>query len=129
VPGNDKPPLRDSREHAGPPAVGVVMIYATFPDREIAMATARHLVEKGLAAAVNVWPSGMSVFVWQGVMQVADETILIAKLAAEGADRAVAHIVAAHPYETPGVLVIPATGGHADYLSWIVTNTRTPTGQ
>lgn len=89
------------------------------------MAAARGLVEHGLAAAVNVLASVTSVFVWQGKMETADETLMTAKLAAVGADRAVAYIVANHPYETPGVLVIPVVGGSADYLAWVRGNTRT----
>ena len=65
-----------------------------------------------------------SVYVWKGETETAEEAVLIAKLAREGADRAVAYIVANHPYETPAVLVVPVEGGSSDYLSWVIDGTR-----
>jgi periplasmic divalent cation tolerance protein len=100
------------------------MIYATFPDRETAMAVGRDMVGQGLAGCVNVVPGMTSIYVWKGVTETSDEVVLIAKLAAEGAERAVAHILAHHPYETPAVLVLPVTGGSADYLAWVRGGTR-----
>ena len=95
------------------------MIYATFPDRETALAVGRTMVEQGIAGCVNVLPSMTSVYVWKGVTETSDEAVMLAKLAIEGAPRAVAHIVAHHPYETPAVLVIPVIGGSDDYLRWV----------
>ncbi|WP_245279978.1 divalent-cation tolerance protein CutA [Hyphomicrobium sp. 99] len=121
---NDKPPTRDTGEPTAPPAVDVVMIYATFPDRQAALALGREMVEQGLAGCINVLPSMTSVYVWKGETETAEEAVLIAKLAREGADRAVAHIIANHPYETPAVLVIPVMGGSSDYLTWIMNGTQ-----
>lgn len=100
------------------------MIYATFPDRATALALGKDLVEKGLAGCVNVLPAMTSVYVWQGATEMAEEAVMIVKLAAEGADRAVAHIVDNHPYETPAVLVVPVTGGSDAYLTWVRAGTR-----
>lgn len=124
MPANDKPPSRDSGESGTSPADGVVMIYATFPDRALALAFGKDLVERGLAGCVNILPSMTSVYVWKGSTETAEEAVMIAKLAAEGADRAVAHIVASHPYETPAVLVVPIAGGSESYLSWVRAGTR-----
>jgi periplasmic divalent cation tolerance protein len=101
------------------------MIYATFPDREQALAVGRRMVEEGLAGCINVLPSMTSVYVWKGATETSDEAVMIAKLAASGADRAVANIVANHPYETPAVLVLPVLSGSADYLAWVRAGTRT----
>lgn len=124
MPANNKPPEPDSGEAGRPPAGDVVMIYATFPDRETALVVGRSMVEEGIAGCVNVLPSMTSVYVWKGVTETADEAVMIAKLAGEGAPRAVAHIVAHHPYETPAVLVLPVIGGSDDYLRWVRGGTR-----
>jgi periplasmic divalent cation tolerance protein len=116
--------MRDSGESGAAPANGVVMIYATFPDRATALAVGRDLVEKGLAGCVNVLPSMTSVYIWKGATETAEEAVMIVKLAAEGADRAVAHIIANHPYETPAILVVPVTGGSDAYLNWVRSGTR-----
>ena len=121
---NDNPPPRDSGERGAPPATDVVMIYATFPDRQTALALGRDMVEQGIAGCINVLPSMTSVYVWKGETETAEEAVLIAKLAREGADRAVAHIMAHHPYETPAVLVLPVEGGNPEYLNWVMGGTR-----
>jgi len=120
---NDKPLKPDKAASAAAPAVAAVMIYATFPDRESALAVGRAMVEGGIAGCVNVLPGMTSVYVWKGVTETADEAVLIAKLAAEGADRAVDFIRARHSYETPAILVLPVTGGSTEYLSWIRAGT------
>jgi periplasmic divalent cation tolerance protein len=107
-----------------PPAADVVMIYATFPDRETALTVGLTMVEQGIASCVNVLPSMTSIYVWKGVTETSDEAVMLAKLAREGAPRAVAHILAQHPYETPTVLVLPVVGGSDDYLRWVCAGTR-----
>ena len=110
-------------EGAGAPG-NVAMIYATFPDKATAIAVGRQLVEERLAGCVNILPAMTSVYVWKGETATSEEAVMIVKLAAEGADRAVAHIVANHPYETPAVLVIPVTSGSEAYLRWVRDGTR-----
>jgi periplasmic divalent cation tolerance protein len=100
------------------------MIYVTFPDKASALALGRDLVEQGLAGCINVLPAMTSSYVWKGVTETAEEAVMIVKLAREAADRAVAHIIANHPYEMPAVLVVPVTGGSSDYLNWIRSGTR-----
>lgn len=124
MPANDKPPEADNGAGVAAPAAAVVMIYATFPDREAALTVGRTMVEQGIAGCVNVLPGMTSVYVWKGATETSDEAVLIAKLGAEGAERAVAHILAHHPYETPAVLVLPVAGGSADYLAWVREGTK-----
>jgi periplasmic divalent cation tolerance protein len=114
----------DSGEAGLAPATGVAMIYATFPDRATAMAAGRDLVERGLGGCVNILPAMTSIYLWKGATESAEEAVMIVKLAAEGAERAVAHILANHPYETPAVLIVPVTGGSAEYLHWVRSGTR-----
>jgi periplasmic divalent cation tolerance protein len=100
------------------------MIYATFPDGETALAVGRDMVERGLAGCINVLAAMTSVYVWKGVTETSEEAVLIAKLDAGATDRAVAHILANHPYETPAVVVLPVVGGSRDYLAWVRSGTR-----
>jgi periplasmic divalent cation tolerance protein len=119
VPSNNKPPVADSGEAVLSPAADVVMIYATFPDRDQALGAGRELVTLGLAGCVNVLPVMTSIYVWKGVTETSEEAVLIAKLAREGADKAVEHIRASHAYEMPAILVIPVLGGNPAYLDWV----------
>jgi len=124
VTANNKPLAPNNDAEQGRPATGVVMIYATFPDPEAALQLGRDMVEKGLAGCVNVLPVMTSVYLWKGETETAEEAVLIAKLAAEGADRAISFILANHPYDTPAVLVLPVIAGSKSYLDWVRSGTR-----
>jgi periplasmic divalent cation tolerance protein len=124
VPTNNKPLARDSAEGGISPAVSVAMIYATFPDCQTALALGRSMVEQGLAGCINVFPAMTSVYVWKGATETSEEAVMILKLAGEGVERAVAHILEHHPYETPAVLVLPVLGGSDDYLAWVRSGTH-----
>lgn len=95
------------------------LLYATFPDRESALRSARQLVEGHLAACCNLLPDIASVYFWQGAVQEHAEVGLLIKTTETMAEAATAAVLAHHPYETPAVLQWPLTGGSADYLRWI----------
>ncbi|MGH3519686.1 MAG: divalent cation tolerance protein CutA, partial [Haloechinothrix sp.] len=46
------------------------------------------------------------------------------KTTADRVDELVAHVTAQHEYDVPEVVVTPVVGGSADYLSWVVAETR-----
>ena len=103
-----------------------VLVYATFPSSETAAAAGRALLEARLAACINILPAMTSIYRWKGVIESASEAVLLAKLPPQLAKAAVDCIVAAHPYETPAVLVIPVLAGAAAYLDWIRAETAPP---
>ena len=41
-------------------------LYSTYPDSATALAAARLVVDKKLAACVNIYPKMMSVYMWEG---------------------------------------------------------------
>ncbi len=101
------------------PQSAVVVVYATFPEREAALSCGRGMVEAGVAGCINVIGGMTSVYVWQGVTETAEEVVLIAKVARERSQDAVNFIVARHTYETPAILVLPVVGGSEAYMQWI----------
>lgn len=101
------------------PESGLVVVYATFPSRDAALACAALLVESKLAGCVNVIPGMTSVYIWQGRTETADEAVLIAKVTRENADAATGFIVQHHAYDIPAVLVLPVTGGNPAYINWL----------
>jgi periplasmic divalent cation tolerance protein len=100
-----------------------VLIYATFPNPETAQAAARSLVEAGLAACVNILPGMVSIYLWQGAVERADECVVLIKTRQSLAEAAIADASRRHPYDTPAFVVLPITGGSARYLDWIANNT------
>lgn len=96
-----------------------VLIYSTFPDPGSARAAAGILVERKLAACVNMLPGMRSVYLWQGAVEEAEEVVFIAKTVRAGADAAMAAIADAHPYDEPALLVLPTAGGSVGFCGWI----------
>lgn len=85
----------------------------------------RALVTSGLAAAVNVLPGATSFYQWRGELRQSSEVIVMIKTSAARCRLVEEQVRAMHPYELPGIVAIPVTGGSRDYLQWIDEQTST----
>lgn len=100
-----------------------VLIYATFPNAEVARMTGERLVRRRLAACVNVMPGITSVYWWEGEIQSDQEAAMIVKSRHALADEVVATIKAGHTYANPAVVVVDIAGGSDAYIAWIMAET------
>jgi periplasmic divalent cation tolerance protein len=96
-----------------------VVILITAPSIEEAKSMSRHLVEKGLAACVNIVSGVQSLFVWNGKFCQEDEVLLIAKSVREKVKEIVAAVKEMHSYDVPEIIVLPIVDGSKDYLDWL----------
>ena len=80
---------------------------------------ARALVERKLAACVNIVPQIESVYRWQGKMETAAEWLLVIKTEAAAFEGVRATIEALHSYELPECIELEVTEGDQEYLNWI----------
>ncbi len=103
-----------------------VLIYSTFPSLAEAERVGGALVDRRLAACVNIWPAITAIYHWQGKREQGAEAAMIIKTRAALADRVIAAARGMHPYANPALLVIPVIGGSADYLRWIGEETEAP---
>ena len=103
-----------------------VLIYSTFPSAEEAERIGGALVDRGLAACVNIFPGMTSIYIWEGKRQRETEAAMLIKTRASLADRAIAEARKLHPYTNPAFLVLPITGGSEDFLRWIAEQTAKP---
>jgi periplasmic divalent cation tolerance protein len=103
-----------------------VLVYTTFPTLVEAERTGRAIVERRLAACVNILPGMISHYWWQGVLERAEEVIMIVKTRAALADAVRRAVRDAHAYATPAILVLPIEGGDEQYLGWLMAETATP---
>ena len=103
--------------------MSAVFAYVPAASTEEAQAIGRALVEERLAACVNILPGMHSVYHWQGAVETAEETVLIAKTRAELADALAARVKELHSYDVPCVVILPITGGPPPFLRWIEDET------
>ena len=96
-----------------------LVVLSTVGSAEDAERIARALVDRGLAACVNIVPGVISVFRWKGRVEAAAERLLVIKTRAQRFEALCQALVALHPYELPEVVAVPLEGGHAPYLAWL----------
>jgi periplasmic divalent cation tolerance protein len=101
-----------------------VLVLSTAPDRDTAQRLARELVERKLAACVNIVPGIESIYHWEGKIHTDAELLLLIKTNAQLAPEALAALEQLHPYDTPEGIVLPIEGGLKKYLAWIGESTR-----
>jgi len=102
------------------------IVLITAPEGELASKLARHLVEQKLAACVNVLPGLNSTYWWQGKVEEARETLLIAKTDKLKVKFMIKAVKAMHPYAVPEVISLRIKEGNRDYLKWIADSLGTP---
>ena len=96
-----------------------VVALTTVPAEFDAAELARTLVERGLAACVNVLPGATSVYRWEGAVQTDREQQLIIKTSADKIGALDEAISALSPYDVPEFVVLPIVAGSAAYLAWL----------
>jgi len=96
-----------------------VVVLSACGSAEEAKRLASSLVESRLAACVNILPGAHSIYRWKGVVEEADEWILVIKTRRALIERLIAELQQLHSYELPEVLALPAVDGLDRYLAWI----------
>jgi periplasmic divalent cation tolerance protein len=102
----------------------IVFVYTTYPSTVEAEEAGRTLVERELAACVNIVPGMISHYRWQGAVERAQEVIMIIKTRASLAQRVSAAVKEMHSYDTPAILVIPIESVDEAYLGWLLEGTQ-----
>jgi periplasmic divalent cation tolerance protein len=80
---------------------------------------ARELVERRLAACVNLLPKVESIYRWQGAVESAEEVLLLVKTTVPRFAELKEKILELHSYEVPEVLALPISDGSSTYLDWL----------
>ncbi len=101
--------------------VRVVLI--TAPAGESAAGIARDLVERRLAACVNLVREVRSIYRWEGAIQDDREDLLIVKTTASRVADLLARVREVHPYTVPEVIALPVDAGSESYLRWVEAET------
>jgi periplasmic divalent cation tolerance protein len=105
----------------------IVFVYTTYPSIVEAEKAGGVLVERQLAACVNILPNMVSIYRWEGAIERAEEVVMIIKTRATLADAVRVAVKEMHSYTTPAILVMPIESVDGGYLGWLVAQTKQPT--
>jgi periplasmic divalent cation tolerance protein len=103
-----------------------LMAMTTTDSRPDAERLARDLVERRLAACVQVLGPISSTYRWQGAVETAEEWLCLIKTTGARFDALAAHLDANHGYEIPELTALPVDQGSPAYLAWVSSATANP---
>jgi periplasmic divalent cation tolerance protein len=101
-----------------------ILVLSTAGSEEEARKIAHGLVERKLAACVNIVPRITSVYRWQGKVEEAEEYLLLVKTAAEKFGAVREAIAELHSFEVPECVAISIAEGSQAYLDWITESVK-----
>ena len=105
--------------------MGTLLVLTNLPERAAAERLAGLLVEKRLAACVNILAPCRSVYRWQGAVRHDEEHPMLIKTTAERYPALEQALRAGHPYELPEIIAVPIERGLPAYLQWVAAETKT----
>jgi periplasmic divalent cation tolerance protein len=96
-----------------------IVVFSTCSSSDEAERLARLLVEKRLAACVNVISPVRSFYRWKGVVEDSAEWLLMIKSSRPLFAALRVALESGHSYEVPEVIAIPVVEGSRNYLAWM----------
>jgi len=96
-----------------------IQVMTTVEHKAEAEKIAKYLVDKRIAACVQIVGPINSYFHWQGKMDTAREYLCLIKSRRNLFAELETAIRSIHPYDVPEILATPITEGGSDYLKWM----------
>ncbi len=100
------------------------LVLCSFPDLDSARQIGTLLVERQLAACVNLLPGAESIYHWQGKVESAPEVLALFKTSAEAWPELEKALMDAHPYEVPEIIAIHPDAVAGPYRAWLLESLR-----
>ncbi|HTW60124.1 MAG TPA: divalent-cation tolerance protein CutA [Terriglobales bacterium] len=95
------------------------LVLSTASGEEEARKIARALVERRLAACVNIVPRIASIYRWQGKIDESGECLLLIKTSSELFPAVRDAIRELHSYDLPECIAVNIADGSSEYLQWL----------
>ncbi|MCF7675629.1 MAG: divalent-cation tolerance protein CutA [Akkermansiaceae bacterium] len=102
----------------------LLVVLCTFPDSETARQLGTDLVERQLAACVNLVPGVESIYRWQGKLESSREVLAVFKTTAAAYPAFAAALAALHPYDTPEIIALRPDTVAETYRDWVLANVK-----
>jgi len=96
-----------------------IQVMTTAEKKEDAVKIARVLVDKKLAACVQVFGPVISTYRWKNKVEQAEEWQCLIKSRQDLFGKLAEAIKAIHPYETPEIIATVISAGSDEYLKWL----------
>jgi periplasmic divalent cation tolerance protein len=96
-----------------------VIALVTAPDLKVARRLAKIVLEKRLAACVNLLPGIESHYRWKNKLETSAEVLMILKTTRACLKKLETCILENHPYDTAEFIVLKIGAGAKRYLKWI----------
>ena len=104
--------------------MSTLLVWTNLPERAAAERLADMLIEKRLAACVNILAPCRSVYRWKGAVQHDEEHPMLIKTTAERYPALEQALREGHPYELPEIIAVSIERGLPAYLAWMAAETK-----
>lgn len=101
-----------------------LQVVTTLANEEEALRVAQAVVERRLAACVQVVGPVTSVYQWQGVVETSREWQCVMKTSGARYNELAQAVAELHPYEVPELIATEIIAGSPAYLAWITQETK-----
>ncbi|XP_067825595.1 protein CutA homolog [Heptranchias perlo] len=95
------------------------VVFISCPNEQVGKVIARTIMEKKLAACVNILPKMFSMYYWDSEITETSEALLVIKTRSSKIHELTEFIRLVHPFEIPEVISLPVDQGNPLYLKWI----------
>ncbi len=96
-----------------------IVVFITCPSKEVSEKIAEILLEKRLAACINIVAKVISHYWWKSEKESSLEVLMIVKTRRELLKKLTKNVIETHPYDVPEIIAVPIVGGSVNYLNWI----------
>lgn len=96
-----------------------IQVFSSVVNLEAAEKIGESVIEKKLAAIVQITGPVKSMYMWNGKMLKGEDWRIVMKTKRALYEKLEAEIKRLHPYGVPEILAMPVLEGNMDYLNWI----------
>ncbi|XP_063031146.1 protein CutA isoform X2 [Melospiza melodia melodia] len=98
------------------------VVFVTCLNEHIARDIARAIMDRRLAACVNILPKSSALYFWKGELEESTEILLLVKTRTSKIGELFNYVRSIHPFEIPDIISLPIEQGNPAYLRWMEEN-------
>lgn len=99
----------------------MIVLYTTFPSKQVAELICSELVNKKLIACANLFSAGLSIYQWEEKIEKTEECFALLKTIDSKIKEIEAFYKLHHPYETPCLIQISTDFVNQQFQTWVNT--------